>query len=297
MLGWILGVVAVFIVLGYLRMPIIGWTVGGGLLAAWLSAIAGFGFAANVVLFGAFAAVALAFNVPPLRRALITNHVLAVYRRILPDMSQTEKEAIDAGKLLHIDLNGQKPGRYDQDYRFGAEDIKANFFLVKMLEDSGYEGMRHFDAHAYRTEDEVGVWDFAAGCMRTYMILKEKAERWNNDAEIQGLLKTINQQDERLSKLVAKYTPENAQKLLGISLDRKALADAPLPYEKRFEVVSELLGGSDTLLAAPLTFAPRDGRATTCAMRSITTLNCELYMVPVPFNFVPSATHAYDAYT
>ena len=85
-------------------------------------------------------------------------------------------QAIDAGKLFHIDLNGQKPGRYDQDYRFGAEDIKANFFLVKMLEDSGYEGMRHFDAHAYRTEDEAGVWDFARGCMRTYLILKEKAQ-------------------------------------------------------------------------------------------------------------------------
>ena len=83
-------------------------------------------------------------------------------------------QAIDAGKLFHIDLNGQKPGRYDQDYRFGAEDIKANFFLVKMLEDSGYQGMRHFDAHAYRTEDEAGVWDFARGCMRTYLILKEK---------------------------------------------------------------------------------------------------------------------------
>jgi acyl-CoA dehydrogenase len=99
MLGWILGVVAVFIVLGYFRVPIIGWTLAGGLLAAWLSAIAGFGFPANVVLFGAFAAVALAFNVPPLRRALITNRILAVYRRILPDMSQTEKEAIDAGTV------------------------------------------------------------------------------------------------------------------------------------------------------------------------------------------------------
>src|ERR1700694_4531965 len=99
MLGWILGVVAIFIVLGYFRVPIIGWTLAGGLLAAWLSAIAGFGFPANVVLFGAFAAVALAFNVPPLRRALITNRILAVYRRILPDMSQTEKEAIDAGTV------------------------------------------------------------------------------------------------------------------------------------------------------------------------------------------------------
>src|SRR3981189_78682 len=99
MLGWILGVVVVFAVLGYFRAPTIGWTLAAGLLAACLSAIAGFGFAANVVLFGAFPAVALALNVPALRRALITNPILAVYRRILPDMSQTEKEAIDAGTV------------------------------------------------------------------------------------------------------------------------------------------------------------------------------------------------------
>ena len=62
-------------------------------------------------------------------------------------------QAIEAGKLFHIDLNDQKPGRFDQDLRFGSESIKAAFFLVKLLEDSGYDGPRHFDAHAYRTED------------------------------------------------------------------------------------------------------------------------------------------------
>ena len=84
-------------------------------------------------------------------------------------------QALEAGKLFHIDLNDQKAGRFDQDLRFGSESIKTAFFLVKLLEDHGWEGMRHFDAHAYRTEDEEGVWDFAAGCMRTYLILKEKA--------------------------------------------------------------------------------------------------------------------------
>ena len=84
-------------------------------------------------------------------------------------------QAIEAGKLFHIDLNDQKPGRFDQDLRFASESIKPLFFLVKLLEESGYDGPRHFDAHAYRTEDEQGVWDFACGCMRTYLILKEKA--------------------------------------------------------------------------------------------------------------------------
>ena len=65
-------------------------------------------------------------------------------------------QAIEAGKLFHIDLNDQKPGRFDQDLRFGSESIKPLFFLVKLLEESGYDGPRHFDAHAYRTEDEEG---------------------------------------------------------------------------------------------------------------------------------------------
>ena len=80
-------------------------------------------------------------------------------------------QAIEAGKLFHIDLNDQKPGRFDQDLRFGSESIKAMFYLVKLLEESGYDGPRHFDAHAYRTESAGGVWDFASGCMRSYLIL------------------------------------------------------------------------------------------------------------------------------
>ena len=96
-------------------------------------------------------------------------------------------QAIEAGKLFHIDLNDQKPGRFDQDLRFGSESIKALFFVVKLLEESGYDGPRHFDAHALRTESADGVWDFARGCMRTYLILKEKARQFRQDTEIQGL--------------------------------------------------------------------------------------------------------------
>ena len=58
-------------------------------------------------------------------------------------------QAIEAGKLFHIDLNDQKFNRYDQDLRFGSESIKTLFFVVKLLEESGYDGPRHFDAHAY----------------------------------------------------------------------------------------------------------------------------------------------------
>ncbi len=91
-------------------------------------------------------------------------------------------QAWDAGKLFHIDLNDQAFGRYDQDFRFGSVNLKSAFFLVKFLEDVGYAGSRHFDAHAYRTEDYAGVKDFARGCMRSYLILKEKAAHFNADA-------------------------------------------------------------------------------------------------------------------
>src|SRR6186713_1503774 len=97
-------------------------------------------------------------------------------------------QAIEAGKLFHIDLNDQKPGRFDQDLRFGSESIKAMFFVVKLLLDAGYDGPRHFDAHPYRTEDEEGVWEFARGCMRTYKILEDKARRFAADPEIRAAL-------------------------------------------------------------------------------------------------------------
>src|ERR671927_937639 len=119
------------------------------------------------------------------------------------DFAHGVAQALDAGKLFHIDLNDQKPGRYDQDFRFGSVNVKDNFFLVKLLEDARWEGMRHFDAHAYRTEDEEGVWDFAAGCMRTYLILKEKAERFNQDAEIQEIRKSLTVDPEGLDGVLS----------------------------------------------------------------------------------------------
>jgi xylose isomerase len=97
-------------------------------------------------------------------------------------------QALWAGKLFHIDLNGQRIGRYDQDFRFGAEDLKEAFLLVRLLERAGYQGPRHFDAHAYRNENAEGVWDFAAGCMRTYLVLAEKARHFDALPEVQEAL-------------------------------------------------------------------------------------------------------------
>jgi xylose isomerase len=97
-------------------------------------------------------------------------------------------QALWAGKLFHIDLNAQRIGRYDQDFRFGAEDLKEAFLLVRLLERAGYEGPRHFDAHAYRNEDPDGVWEFAAGCMRTYLALAERARHFDSLPEVREAL-------------------------------------------------------------------------------------------------------------
>jgi xylose isomerase len=97
-------------------------------------------------------------------------------------------QALWAGKLFHIDLNAQRIGRYDQDFRFGAEDLKEAFHLVRLLEGAGYSGPRHFDAHAYRNEDPAGVWDFAAGCMRTYLALADRARHFDSLPEVQEAL-------------------------------------------------------------------------------------------------------------
>jgi xylose isomerase len=95
-------------------------------------------------------------------------------------------QALWAGKLFHIDLNAQRIGRYDQDFRFGAVGLGDAFFLVKLLEDASYDGPRRFDARPLRVESEDGIWDFAAGCMRTYLALAEKARRFDEDADIRA---------------------------------------------------------------------------------------------------------------
>ena len=152
-------------------------------------------------------------------------------------------QAWEAGKLWHIDLNDQAFGRYDQDFRFGAVNLKAAFFLVKFLEDAGYSGSRHFDAHAYRTEDYEGVKAFARGCMRTYLILKDKAARWNADADIQALLAEINADDGSLSHLTGPYQPEKAWGLKGMEFDRVALGARGLGYERLDQLTNEVILG------------------------------------------------------
>jgi xylose isomerase len=152
-------------------------------------------------------------------------------------------QAIEAGKLFHIDLNDQKFGRFDQDLRFGSESIKTLFFVVKLLEESGYDGPRHFDAHAYRSENPDGVWDFARGCMRTYLIFREKARQFREDAESQALLTEIRSGDPQDQALLGPYSRESLSRLRARQFDRAQLASRALPYERLDQLVIDLLLG------------------------------------------------------
>lgn len=151
-------------------------------------------------------------------------------------------QAWEAGKLFHIDLNDQVIGRYDQDLRFGSQNIKSAFFLVKFLEDVGYDSSRHFDAHAYRTEDIEGVKAFARGCMRNYLILKEKAQRFNADPEIQALLAEVNAEQDA-SAYLGTYTADRVAALKSATFDRKALGARGYAYERLDQLTIELLLG------------------------------------------------------
>jgi xylose isomerase len=152
-------------------------------------------------------------------------------------------QAIDCNKLFLIHLNDQAFGRYDQDFRFGAVNLKSAFFLVKLLEDHKYDGGREFDAHAYRTEDYEGVKDFARGCMRTYLILKEKVARWNADKEIQAILAEINADDGSMAAYFGKYSAEKAKSLKAQAFDRAVIASRGLQYERLDQLTVDLLLG------------------------------------------------------
>ena len=153
-------------------------------------------------------------------------------------------QAWEAGKLFHVDLNDQNYARYDQDYRFGMQNLKQAFFLVKFLEDVKYTGSRHFDAHAFRTESYEGVKDFARGCMRNYLILKEKAERWNADPEIQEILKEINHEDDATKKFAGMYSQEKAALLKSTDFEPQQLAKRGLGYDRLDQLTNEILLGA-----------------------------------------------------
>jgi xylose isomerase len=150
-------------------------------------------------------------------------------------------QALDAGKLLDVHLNGQKPLRFDQDLSFGSDDLKEAFFTAKLLIDHDYAGTIGFDAHPYRTESDP--WDFVDRNLRTYKIMKDKVRQYNDNQAIQDLLREIHGASITHKGLLAKYSKEGAKKLRDMSFDVNALAARKLPYERLDQLVTELLLG------------------------------------------------------
>jgi xylose isomerase len=150
--------------------------------------------------------------------------------------------ALWAGKLFHIDLNAQRMSRFDQDLRFGQEDIKEAFLLVRLLETSGYAGPRHFDAHALRVEDQDGVAEFARGCMRTYLILAEKALEFDSDPRVAEALAAA-QVPALAAATIGPYTPEAAHALSQEAFALDALAARGAGHERIDQLVVERLLG------------------------------------------------------
>ena len=150
--------------------------------------------------------------------------------------------ALWAGKLFHIDLNSQRMSRYDQDFRFGQEDLKEAFLLVRLLEGSGYEGPRHFDAHALRVEDAAGVREFARGCMRTYLILAEKARELDADPRFAEALAAA-QAPALGVPTVGAYSPQAARELSEEEFDVDGLARRGAGHERVDQLLVERLLG------------------------------------------------------
>jgi len=153
-------------------------------------------------------------------------------------------QALEMGKLYHFDLGAQKPTRYDQDLRFGSEDIKESFFIVKLLEDHGWSGPRHFDVKPYRPDTIDEVFDLVAGCMRSYLVLRDKVQRFNADTEIQGMLRELEFCDESVSSLTSSYSADRATSLKERSFPVQEMADRKLGYQRLDQLVFELLTGA-----------------------------------------------------
>src|SRR5579859_5311799 len=134
-------------------------------------------------------------------------------------------QALEMGKLYHFDLGAQKPTRFDQDLRFGSEDIKETFFIVKLLEDNGWSGPHHFDVKPYRADTGNEVFDLVAGCMRSYLVMREKVQRFNVDSDIQAMLRNLEVCDELVSSLTRSYSKENASSLRERSFDLAEMSE------------------------------------------------------------------------
>ncbi|MEU6486988.1 xylose isomerase [Streptomyces sp. NPDC046887] len=152
-------------------------------------------------------------------------------------------QALWAGKLFHLDLNGQSGIKYDQDLRFGAGDLRQAFWLVDLLETAGYQGPRHFDFKPVRTDGFDGVWESARNCMRNYLILKERAAAFRADPEVREALRAS-----RLDELARPTAEDGLAALLADrssyeELDATAAAGRSMAFERLDQLALDHLLG------------------------------------------------------
>ncbi|AGJ58017.1 xylose isomerase [Streptomyces sp. NPDC053741] len=152
-------------------------------------------------------------------------------------------QALWAGKLFHIDLNGQSGIKYDQDFRFGAGDLRQAFWLVDLLESAGYDGSLHFDFKPVRTDGIDGVWESAKNCMRNYLILKERAAAFRADPAVQEALTAS-----RLHELARPTADDGLKALLADTsayenFDATAAAERSMAFEALDQLAMEHLLG------------------------------------------------------
>ncbi|QFG26529.1 xylose isomerase [Actinomadura sp. WMMB 499] len=149
-------------------------------------------------------------------------------------------QALWQGKLFHIDLNGQHGPRYDQDLRFGAGNVRGAFWVVDLIEQSDYDGPIHFDFKPPRTEDDAGVWESAAACMRNWLILREKVRAFRADPDVREALR-----DARLDELSRPTLAEGEdwRSVRDASPDIDALAVRGAAHERLDQLALEHLYG------------------------------------------------------
>ncbi|MGI5272118.1 xylose isomerase [Nonomuraea sp. CA-218870] len=155
-------------------------------------------------------------------------------------------QALWHGKLFHIDLNGQSGIKYDQDLRFGAGNLRDAFWVVDLLETGGYTGPRHFDFKPPRTEDMDGVWASAAGNMRTYLLLKERAAAFRADPEVQEALRAARLDDLARPTLAAGESPADllADRTAFEDFDPDAAGRRGMAFERLDQLAMEHLLGA-----------------------------------------------------
>jgi xylose isomerase len=150
-------------------------------------------------------------------------------------------QALWHGKLFHIDLNGQHGPRYDQDLRFGAGNARGAFWVVDALDSGGYDGPVHFDFKPPRTEDDDGVWQSAAACMRNYLILRDKVRAFRADPEVTDALRAARVPDLAVPTLAEGETWRDVQHF---APDTEALGARGMGYERLDQLALEFLYGT-----------------------------------------------------